>query len=93
MCFSCICFVYFARANFCPFSLPLCVEGWLRIVLVVLPGLFLLTVWSPSSHRLTRGSTDKKFNEPAHEIMALVVLRKLFLQTRVRSHPVRRDVI
>ena len=25
--------------------------------------------------------------EPAHEIMALFVLRKLILQTRMRSHP------
>ena len=27
-------------------------------------------------------------NEPAHDIMALFVLRKLILQTRMRSHPV-----
>ena len=27
-------------------------------------------------------------NEPCHEIMALFVLRKLILQTRMRSHPV-----
>ena len=26
--------------------------------------------------------------EPAHEIMVLFVLRKLILQTRMRSHPV-----
>ena len=31
-------------------------------------------------------------NEPAHEIMALVVLRKLILQSRIRSHPVGPDV-
>ena len=30
--------------------------------------------------------------EPAHEIMALFVLRKLILQTRMRSHPVGQDV-
>ena len=30
--------------------------------------------------------------EPAHEIMALFVLRKLILQTRMRSHPVWLDV-
>ena len=30
--------------------------------------------------------------EPAHEIMALFVLRKLILQTRTRSHPVGLDV-
>ena len=30
--------------------------------------------------------------KPAHEIMALVVLRKLILQTSMRSHPVRLDV-
>ena len=31
-------------------------------------------------------------NEPAHEIMALFVLRKLILQTRMPSHPVGLDV-
>ena len=30
--------------------------------------------------------------EPAHEIMALFVLRKLILQTRMRIHPVVLDV-
>ena len=30
--------------------------------------------------------------EPSHEIMALFVLRKLTLQTRMRSHPVGLDV-
>ena len=30
--------------------------------------------------------------EPAHEIMALLVLRKLILQMRMRSHPVGLDV-
>ena len=30
--------------------------------------------------------------EPAHEFMALFVLRKFILQTRVRSHPVGLDV-
>ena len=33
-------FVYFARVSFCPFSLPLSVGGWLRFVIVALPGLF-----------------------------------------------------
>ena len=33
-----------------------------------------------------------KFNEPSHEIMVLFVLRKLILQTRMRSHPVGLDV-
>ena len=31
-------------------------------------------------------------NEPSQEIMALVVLRKLILQTRMRSHPMGLDV-
>ena len=30
--------------------------------------------------------------EPAHEIMALFVLRKFILQIRMRSHPVGLDV-
>ena len=33
-------FVYFARVSFCHFSLPLGVGGWLRFVIVTLPGLF-----------------------------------------------------
>ena len=33
-------FVCFARASFCPFSLPLGVGGWLWFVFVTLPGLF-----------------------------------------------------
>ena len=36
-------------------------------------------------------SAEKKI-EPAHEIMALIVLRKLILQTRMRSDPVVLDV-
>ena len=31
-------FVCFARVCFCPFSLPLGVEGWLRFVIVAYPG-------------------------------------------------------
>ena len=38
-------------------------------------------------HKTADGS-----NEPSHEIMVLFVLRKLILQTRVRSHPLRLDV-
>ena len=30
--------------------------------------------------------------EPSHEIMVLFVLRKLILQTRMRSHPIELDV-
>ena len=33
-------FVCFTRICFCPFSLPLGVEGWLRIVIVAYPGPF-----------------------------------------------------
>ena len=32
------------------------------------------------------------WNEPAHEIMTLFVLRNLILQTRMRSHPIGLDV-
>ena len=32
VCFACVCF--------CPFSRPLCVEGWLRFVIVACPGPF-----------------------------------------------------
>ena len=35
---------------------------------------------------------DWSWNEPAHEIMVLFVLRKLILQTGMRSHPVGLDV-
>ena len=37
MCFSCICFVYFAHVNFCHFSLG--VRNRLRLVIVAHPGL------------------------------------------------------
>ena len=33
-------FVYFGRVDLFPFSLPLGVRGWLRLVVVALPGLF-----------------------------------------------------
>ena len=33
-------FVYFARVNCCPVSLPLGVGGWLRLVIVTLPELY-----------------------------------------------------
>ena len=33
-------FVYFARVDFCPISLPLGVRDWLQLVIVALPGLF-----------------------------------------------------
>ena len=33
-------FVCFVRFSFCYFSLPFCVGGWLRFVIVALPGLF-----------------------------------------------------
>ena len=33
-------------------------------------------------------SITSEENEPAHEIMALFVLRKLILQTHMRNHPV-----
>ena len=38
-------FVYFARINFCPFSLPLGVRDSLLFVNVALPGHFYLLVW------------------------------------------------
>ena len=34
----------------------------------------------------------EKLFEPCHEIMALFILRKLILQTRMRNHPVGLDV-
>ena len=37
-------------------------------------------------------SVSKATNEPTHEILALFVLRKLILQTHMRSHPVGLDL-
>ena len=37
-------FVCLARVWFCPFSLPLGVEGWLRFVIVAYPGPFYINV-------------------------------------------------
>ena len=63
------------------------------------------TLWRSKAHTdITIHVEDKDFPchkavltaaslyEPAHEIMALGVLRKLILQTRMRSHPVGLDV-
>ena len=51
-------FVNFARVNFCHFSLPLCVRGWLWVVIVSLPGPFYFFPhkpfhWVPFIHELT----------------------------------------
>ena len=40
VCASVHLFVCFVRVSFCHFSLPLGVGGWLRFVIVALPGLF-----------------------------------------------------
>ena len=47
-----------------------------------------------SKRRIRKGSFDsgKQLNEPLHVIMALFFLRRLVLQTRMRSHPVGLDV-
>ena len=42
--------------------------------------------------RLKYKKTSLMTFEPAHEIMALFILRKLILQTRMRSHLVGLDV-
>ena len=44
-----------------------------------------------SGSRLKMGKLEN-INEQSHEIMALFVLRKLILQTRMHSHPVELDV-
>ena len=44
------------------------------------------------SWNFNRFKSNFVLNEPAHEIMALFVLRKLILQSRMRSHPVGLDV-
>ena len=41
---------------------------------------------------ISKGRKTKSKLEPAHEIMVLFVLRKLILQTRIRSHAVGLDV-
>ena len=43
LCASCAS-VYFTRVNHCPFSLPLSVRDWLRLVIVEFPGLFCYTI-------------------------------------------------
>ena len=42
LCVSSAMFFYFARVNFCPFSLRFVVRGWLRLLIVSLLGLFYL---------------------------------------------------
>ena len=41
---------------------------------------------------VTKKKSRKTPNEPPHEIMALIVFRKLNLQTRMRSHPLELHV-
>ena len=43
-------------------------------------------------HHLAPKAEQKSWNEPAHEIMPFFVLRKLILQTHMRSHAVGLDV-
>ena len=43
LCASCAS-IYFTRVNHCPFSLPLSVRDWLRLVIVEFPGLFCYTI-------------------------------------------------
>ena len=43
-------FVNFARVNFCHFSLPLCVRGWLWVVIVSLPGPFYFIPHKPATN-------------------------------------------
>ena len=56
--------------------------------------------WHEAAHIWYTGSSDHvcsytvdqiRLKEPAHEIMALFVLRKLILQTRMNSHPMGLD--
>ena len=47
---------------------------------------------SPLLHQMEEQKHVQTQNEPAHEIMALFVLRKLILQMRMGSHQVGLDV-
>ena len=49
-------------------------------------------MWPRNTATTTGDSESIKRLEPAHEIMALFVLRKLILQTRMCSHPVGPDI-
>ena len=42
-------------------------------------------------HKPTESSLPGGIFEPSHEIVVLFILRKLILQMRMRSHPVRLD--
>ena len=52
----------------------------------------LQTAANPWHKEDDKKETQIKTYEPSHEIMVLFVLRKLILQTRLRSHPVGLDV-
>ena len=52
-------------------------------------------IHSPNGGQLPqdqRKTKETPVNEPCHEIMVLFVLRKLVLQTRMRSHPMELNV-
>ena len=69
--------------------------AWLRVcMLIFLPSLprrsQVTKLWQKP--QTTMGIHQRSPNEPAHEIMVLLVLCKFILQTRMRSHPVGLDV-
>ena len=66
-------FVYFARVHFCPFSLPLDVKSWLRLVIVALPGLYYCQRYNRLKFLCLRSAT--KPVEPRHEKHCLYHIR------------------
>ena len=70
-----------------------CMVLWWQSKSMFLTACGLIAFWSP--HWRKRDFITKLsvfITEPAHEIMARFVLRKLILQSRMRSHPVWLDV-
>ena len=55
-------------------------------ILAIVPAIALLSSKPVLSYKL---ATTINLFEPSHEIMVLFILRKLILQTRMRSHPAR----
>ena len=73
-----------------PGALPLGAGGGLRSLIVALPGALPLGAGGGLQSLIVAlpGELPLVSSEPCYEIMVFFILRKLVLQTRMRSHPV-----
>ena len=66
-------FVHFARLDFCPFSLPLGVRAWLRLVIVELTGL-LYTCSQKDGVQEIQQSNNRKSQDSVVRVQAILIV-------------------